>query len=157
MADKPDIQYISRYFVPGSDAPKVAPREKPKLVKTTLPRVKPREKVCIYVDPVALASVVVAVAILITMGISIFRFNESWQEYKAMENYLTALRDENVTLEHTYRTGYDLQTVEEQALALGLVPASQVQTISVKVTVPTPEPEPTVWENILWFLKGLFA
>lgn len=157
MADKPDIQYISRYFVPGSDAPQVAPKEKTRPAKTTLPRVKPREKVRIYVDPVALASVVVAVAILITMVVSIVRFEHSWTEYQAMEAYLTALRDDNVTLAHTYHTGYDLETVEEQALALGLVPVSGVKTISVQVTVPAPEPEPTVWENIVWFLKGLFA
>lgn len=157
MANKPDIQYISRYFVPGSDAPEIAPKEVRKPTKTTLPKQWRREKVRIYVDPVALASVVVAVAILVTMVVSIAQFSRSWTAYQTMESYLTTLRDENVTLEHTYRTGYDLETVEEQALALGMVPVSQVQTISVPVTVPTPEPEPTVWDNIVWFLKGLFA
>lgn len=157
MADKPDIQYISRYFVPGSGAPRVEPQPTPKKAKTTLPKPQPREKVRIYVDPVALASVVVAVAILITMVVAIVRFDRSWTEYQTMEQYLTTLRDENVTLEHTYRTGFDLETIEKQALGLGLVPASQVKTISVTVTVPVAEPEPTVWEEILWFLKGLFA
>lgn len=157
MANKPDIQYISRYFVPGSDAPEIAPKRERPTPKTTLPRVWRRQKVRIYMDPVALASVVVAVAILITMVISIVQFSQSWTEYRQMESYLTTLRDENVTLEHTYRTGYDLQTVEEQALALGMVPVSEVKTITVQVAVPAAEPEPTLWENILWFFKGLFA
>ena len=156
MTEKPDIEYISRYFVPGSDAPQVAPKE-PRKAKTNLPKAAPREKIRIHVDPVALTSVMVALAILILMTVSIVQFRNACEEFQAVETYLTQLRDENVTLEHTYRTGYDLATVEEQALALGMVPVSEVQTFTVHVTVPEVEPEPTAWDDIVWFFEGLFA
>lgn len=157
MADKPDIEYISRFFVPGSDAPQVAPKQEPRKTRTTLPGVAPREKIRVYVDPVALGSVIVAVVILILMTVSVLQFEHTCEEYQTMQTYLTQLRDDNVTLEHTYRTGYDLETVEEQALALGMVPATEVKTIHVQVAVPVQEPEPTAWDDFIWFLEGLFA
>lgn len=157
MAEKPDIQYISRFFVPGSDAPQVAPKQDRKQAQTALPKVLPQKQVRIYMDPVALGSVIVAVAILILMVVSVVQFSNACEEFEAMESYVTTLRDRNVTLQHKYRTGLDLAAIEEQALALGLVPVSQVKTIHVQVTIPVPEPEPTFWENVTWFLEGLFA
>ena len=157
MAEKPDIQYISRFFVPGSDAPQVAPKYEPKRAKTTLPKVQPKEKISIYVDPVALGSVVVAVVLLILMAVSFVRFEQACDNHQAMENTLTELRHENATRQYSYTSLVDLEAIEEQAVALGLVPVSEVQTIHVQVTVPVAEPEPTWWDNILWFLEGLFA
>lgn len=157
MAEKPDIEYISRFFVPGSDAPQVAPKTEPKKAKTTLPRVLPREKISIYVDPVALGSVIVAVAILILMAVSVFQFNRACEDYQAVENTLTQLRHENATKQHTYTSMIDLESIEEQALALGMVPVSEVKTIHVQVAIPAEEPEPTAWDDFIWFLQGLFA
>lgn len=157
MAEKPDIQYISRYFVPGSDAPQVAPKPERKQTKTTLPKTLPQKQIRVYVDPVALCSVIVAVAILILMAVSVVQFSNACENYQSMESYLTTLRDQNVTLAHTYNTNLDLTAIEEQARALGMVPASQVQTIRVQVTIPVAEPEPTFWDDFIWFLEGLFA
>ena len=157
MAEKPDIQYISRFFVPGSDAPQVAPKQERKTVKTVLPKVLPQEKISIYVDPVALGSVIVAVAILIMMAVSVFQFNAACNQYQAMENTLTELRHENATQRYKYTSMLDLESVEEQALAMGMVPAAEVKTIHVQVAVPVAEPEPTAWDDFIWFLEGLFA
>ena len=155
MADKPDIQYISRFFVPGSDAPQVAPKYERKKTATQLPEALPRKQIRIFVDPVALCSVVVAAAILILMVVSVVQFTNACEEYQTMSNYLTALRDQNVTLAHKYNTGLDLEAVEAQALALGMVPMDQAKTVKIQVTIPVPEPEPTLWDEIVWFLDGL--
>ena len=157
MAEKPDIQYISRFFVPGSDAPQVAPKPDRKQAKTTLPKAAPREKISVYVDPVALGSVIVAIAILIVMAVSVFQFDAACKQYQAMENTLTELRHENATKQYNYTSLVDLESIEEQALALGMVPVSEVKTIHVQVAVPVAEPEPTAWDNFIWFLEGLFA
>ena len=157
MTEKPDIQYISRFFVPGSDAPQVAPKYEGRQAKTKLPKALPQKQVCIHMDPVAVCSVVVAVVLLVLMVVSVVQFEQACQEFQVMETHLTVLRDENVTLKHDYHTGLDLKFVEEQALALGMVPASEVQTIRVEVVIPPAEPEPTYWDDVVWFLQGLFA
>ena len=157
MAEKPDIQYISRFFVPGSDAPQVATKQDRKAAKTVLPKVQPQEKISIYVDPVALGSVIVAVAILILMAVSVFQFNAACNQYQAMENTLTELRHENATQRYNYSAILDLASVEEQAVAMGMVPVSEVKTIHVQVAIPVEEPEPTAWDDFIWFLEGLFA
>ena len=115
------------------------------------------KQVRIFVDPVALCSVVVAAIILILMVVSVVQFSNACEEYQAMESYLTTLRDQNVTLAHKYNTNLDLAAIEEQALALGMVPVDQVQTIKVQVTIPVAEPEPTFWDDLVWFFQGLFA
>ena len=157
MTEKPDIQYISRFFVPGSDAPQVAPKYEGRHAKTKLPRAVPEKIVTIHMDPVALCSVVVAVVLLVLMAVSVMQFEKACTDYQSMEAALTVLRDENVTLKHDYHTGLDLAFVEEQAVALGMVPVSQVKTIHVQVTIPPVEPEPTFWDDVIWFLEGLFA
>jgi hypothetical protein len=38
-----------------------------------------------------------------------------------------------------------------------MIPASEAQSITVHVEVPQPEPENTWWDDLVWFLEGLFA
>lgn len=157
MAQKPDIQYIESFFVPGAEAPQVQPRWGQKPAAAPKPQAKPQPKIRILVDPVALAGMVVAAVMLVLMIVGIFQFNAASQERQEMAAYLTRLQDENLNKKHEYHTGYDLAWIEEQALALGMIPIEEATTISVKITVPQPEPEPTLWDNIVWFFKGLFA
>ncbi len=156
MTRKPDIQYIEQFFVPGAAAPQVQPRWGEKRQSTPV-RQPAQPKVRVLVDPVALVGVVVAVTMLILMAVGIFQYNAANQARQEMAVYLTELQDENLILNHNYRTGYDLEWVEEQALALGMIPVSEARTVTVSIEVPQREPEPTVWENILWFINGLFA
>ena len=79
------------------------------------------------------------------------------QEYDAIERYLMDLKEENALLDHNYRSNYDLEQIRTTALALGMVPATEANTIVVKVTMPEPEVEPTQWDDFIWFMKGLFA
>ena len=157
MIQKPDIQYIESFFVPGTEAPQPQPRWGAKPAATPVAQPKPQPKVRILVDPVALIGLVVTAVMLVLMIVGIFQFTAASQERDQMAAYLTRLQDENLTKRHEYHTKCDLEWIEEQALALGMIPIEEATTISVKITVPQPEPEPTVWENILWFLEGLFA
>lgn len=156
MARKPEIQYIGQFYVYGSEAAKVAPKQRPQF---SLPRpVRELEKIeKIYVDPVALIGLVVAAVMLIAMVVGACQIHSSWQEYEEVSHYLSELKRENARLEHSYHISYDLDEVRAQATAMGLVPLDQIPTLSVRVTVPVPEPEPTAWDNFLWFIQGLFA
>ena len=154
MIYKHDIQYITDFYTPGSEAVKVAPKEQP---KKAAPKIIPREQIKVYVDPVALASVVVAAVLLVLMAVSMLRFVDVCEQHELMESKLIQIQDENALKYHEYRSGYDLDEIREQALALGMIPASEAQTFTVSVTIPEPEPEPTWWENVVWFLEGLFA
>ena len=159
MARKPDIQYVGQFYIPGSEArqPELKPIFQPSRIKT--PKFLQKEKVEILVDPVALASTVVAVVLLIMMVVSCFQYVGAVRAYEAMEDRLVELRDENARLNHDYHTSddYDLEYVEKTALALGLMSADEVQHMSIHVTPNQPEPEPSLWDDIQWFLDGLFA
>lgn len=157
MARKPDIQYIHQFYVPGSEAKVLELKPQTRKAKTTLPTPKPEKKIRIQVDPVALTGLVVAVVMLALMAVGICQFSAVCEEHHALQLQVSQLNVEKAELEHAYRTGYDLEKIRETALALGMIPVSEAKTISVTVVVPEPEPEPTVWENIRWFLEGLFA
>ena len=60
-------------------------------------------------------------------------------------------------MSHLYRSSYDLEDIKTKAVSMGLVPKSELQTMSVTVTMPEPEVEPTRMEEIKFFLEGLFA
>lgn len=154
---KPDIEYIQKYYSYGSEAKVIEFKPVYKTPKTQLPKPKKEKITRISVDPVALCGLLVAVVMLLVMVAGVIRFEVLCTEHQRMRGYLTQLQDQNVTLNHTYHTGYDLEEIEQQALALGMVPADQVKTITVNVTVPQPEPEPTLWDDIVWFITGLFA
>ena len=157
MAQKPEIQYIHQYYTYGSEARVTAPApgRAPHRAKTTLPKAAPKKEIRLQVDPVALFSLLVAAVMLVLMGVGMMQYSAACDEHEAVAQYVTELRDENMLREHTYRSGYDLAQIEEQALALGMVPISEAQTITITVDVPQPEPEPTAWDNLLWFLNGL--
>ncbi len=154
MVVKHDIQYITEFYTPGSEAPQVAPKQprKPKRA----PKYVVQEPVKIYVDPVALGSVITAIALVVLMVVCVWQFMGVLESHEIMADHLLTLRDENAILEHNYRSGYDLDQIEEQALALGMIPVSQAQHIQVYTVAPQVQAEPTVWENIVWFFEGLF-
>ena len=157
MTQKPKIQYIGQFYVHGSEAQALAPKDKKKKARTRLPLAKLEKIEKVYVDPVALGGIVVAVVMLVVMVFGALQIQKDWEAYEVMSNYVSELNRKNAALEHTYRMGYDLEEVEAKALAIGLVPKDEVQTITVKITPPETEPEETLWDDIVWFFKGLFA
>ncbi len=154
MAHKPEIQYVGQFYVYGSEAKVAAPKQKPTF-QLPKPRLEKIEKV--YVDPVALIGLVVAAIMLISMVVGACQIYGSWQEYEEVSHTLSVLKRENARLEHTYNISIDLDAVQTQAEVMGLVPMDQIPGMSVRVTVPAPQPEETAWDEILWFLQGLFA
>ena len=63
----------------------------------------------------------------------------------------------NVQRQQEYASLYDLADIEEKALALGMIPAEQAEVVTIAPFVQEEIVEAPWWENISWFLKGLFA
>lgn len=157
MNQKPKIQYIGQFYVHGSEARALELQEEKKQAKTKLPLAKLETIEKLYVDPVALAGIAVAVLMLVVMILGAVRLQSDWAEYQRMEDYVTDLRTENALLAHNYRAGYDLEDIEMKALAMGLVPRSELKTISVTVTAPEKQPVLTWDQKVVRFWNELWA
>lgn len=157
MVRKPDIQYIGQFYVYGSEVPAAQPKRTQKRARTVLPKAKPERKICIAVDPIALAGIVVSVVLLVLMVVGGCRYMAVCGEYKQMSDYVIGLQNENVELREEFLDTCDLADIEQKALGIGMIPASEAKTVPITVTVPEETKEPTLWENMIWFLKGLFA
>ena len=158
MVQKPKIQYVGQFYVHGSEARalELEQQQKQKKAKTRLPLAQLEKIEKVYIDPVALAGIAVAVIMLITMVVGAVQIRDDWKEYETVANYVSYLHRENARLTHEYRSSYDLDEIEMKALALGMVPKSELEVITVTVTVPQPEPEVTLEDKILRFWYGLW-
>lgn len=155
MASRNDIQYI-RFYTDGSAARKIAPGFSG-FGKISQPKANRKKRLRIYVDPVALLSIAVAVCLLICMGVGIAQSKAAQQQTQQLQRYVRELSEQNAELKDTYKNGYDLEAVEETALALGMIPREQAQRITLEVTVPPQEQTVTLWTRIGTFLAGLLA
>lgn len=157
MIQKPEIQYVGQFYVYGSEAQKLEVKKERKKAKTRLPLARLEKIEKIYVDPVALVSIAVAIVMLAVMIVGVLQIRDDWAEYEAMSRYVSQLNRENAQLSRDYRESFDLEEIQSKALGLGLVPESDVERISITVTVPEPEPERTWIDDLIWFWEGLFA
>ncbi len=154
MARQLDVQYI-RFYTDGSAARKVAPVAPLKTIK--LPKTKKHKKITLHIDPIAIGGIVMAAVMLILMLVGVAQLTNTRQELVSMQSYVQTLQEEKISLEATYEQGYDLEAVEQTALALGLVPKEEVKHVSIRVPQPKIEEEPGAWEQFYTFLTGLFA
>ena len=157
MVQKPDIQYVTQFYSYGSEAKVLELKPKQQKKKFVLPKAMPKQKIQLRIDPVAWASIVTAVVLVILMALSVNSFLAACADYEAMTAYVIELQNFNVEKQQEYVKLYDIDDVREKALALGMIPLEEAQTIMITPVIPEPEPEPLWWENITWFLKGLFA
>ena len=157
MAAKPEIQYVGQFYIYGSEARKLEPKRQERKQNKVLEQPKTEQTRVISIDPVALVGLVVAAAMLICLAVCAVQIGETWQEYEAVSNYMAQLMMENASLKHDYVNSYDLAEVEATALALGMIPATEANTIILPVHIPVAESEPTFWEDLVWFVQGLFA
>ena len=148
------VQYI-RFDTVGSAARKPVPVSSAK--KAVLPKPRKQKRKVVYVDPVAILGILVAVFMLIMMTAGIVEFLAVRQEAAQMEQYVSQLSSRNEELNREYESGYDLEAVERTALALGMVPKDQVETITIHVELSQEMETVTLWEWIGTFLTGLFA
>ncbi len=155
MAQKPKIQYIGQFYVHGSEAR--ALEQETKKAKTRLPMEHLERIEKIYVDPVALVGIAVAVVMLVTMIVGAVQLHGSWKTYEVMERRVSALKSEHARLTHEYRGSYDLDDIRMKAEAMGMVPKSEVTVLPLTVTVPQPEPELNLEQRMIRFWKGLWA
>jgi len=157
MVQKPKIQYIGQFYVHGSEARKLELEEQKKKAKTRLPLAKLQQIEKIYVDPVALMGIAVAVVMLVVMVMGALQLKNDWAEYDRVSNYVSHLKQKNATLTREYQEGYDVADIRIKATAMGLVPKGEVETMTVDVHIPEPEPEISRVQEIKDFLEGLFA
>ena len=157
MVQKPKIQYIGQFYVHGSEAKKLELLEQKKKARNKLPMARLQQIETIYVDPVALVAMAVAVVMLVVMLVGALQIHRDWQEYERVCGYMSYLNKRNAELTQEYHSKYDIEEVRTKAMALGLVPKAEVETMSVSVHIPEPEPEVSRIEEIKDFLEGLFA
>lgn len=155
MARKTEIQYI-RYYTDGSAARQLEISQ-PRKKKPALPKARKQKKRVIYLDPLAVGGIFVSAVMLVLMAVGSVRLYAAQQQAMQMERYVAALTAQNQVLSDTYESGYDLETVEEVALALGMIPADQAETITIRIPEPAVEQETSAWENFWAFLAGIFA
>ena len=157
MSQKPKIQYVGQFYIHGSEARQLEQEAKRKQAKSKLPLERLRSVREISLDPVAIGGILVSLVLLAVMVVGALQLKTDWANYRVMDSYVSRLSSQNAKLTEEYRSQYDLEDIRSKAQALGMVPREELQTRSVYVTVPQPEPEPTWWENLQWFLEGLFA
>ena len=157
MVRKPDIQYVTQFYSHGSEAKALELKPVKKQQKFTLPKAVPQQKIQLRVDPVAWTGIVVAILMVVLMAVSVNSYLDACAEYEAMTNHVISLQNFNVEKQREYVTLYDLNDIEEKALALGMIPMEDAQVVTIAPVFPEPEPEVSWTENVSWFLKGLFA
>ena len=151
MARKAAIQYVSFYSA-GSAARQIELKPATKQVKLPAPR-RAKRKV-VYVDPVAIAGIVMAVVMLIVMLVGLIQFGEAHSRKTQLENYVISLQQQNKNLEETYHNGYDVDEIRTIAIARGMIPVEQARVLYV----PGGQAEPVQESRTLWtILADLFA
>lgn len=156
MIQKPKIQYIGQFYVHGSEARALELQEQKK-AKTKLPLAKLETIEKVYVDPVALVGIAVAVVMLVVMVLGAVQLHNDWMAYERMADYVSYLKVKNAELTHTYQSGYDLADIEMKALAMGMVPLSELESRTVTIVLPEPERVLTWDQKVVRFWNELWA
>ena len=154
MAQQLDVRYVS-YYTAGSSALKLTPAIP--LKTWTLPRKKRATKLVLRVDPVAYAGILLAAVMVVLLVVGFVQLNHARQDEVAMAAYVASLEQENAELKATFENSYDLEQVEEVALALGMVPADQLQKITIKMPEPVENVEPSGLNAFWTTITSLFA
>ncbi|MBE6975795.1 MAG: hypothetical protein E7439_01175 [Ruminococcaceae bacterium] len=154
MANYTEVRYINAY-VSGTAATMVERKARKKA--TLMPKFRAEKKIVIAFDPVAVFGIVVATVMAVMLLVGFMTLNQVNEEARQMESYVTSLQNENISLQDTYDSGYDLEQVRQIALTMGMVSVDEVPHVTIDVPMPEPEVEPTAWETFCMFLTGLFA
>ena len=157
MVQKPDIQYVTQFYTYGSEAKVLELKPAKKKKKAVLPVARPTQKIQIQVDPVAWGGILIALVMVVLMAVSVHSYLNVCNEYRSMTNQVITLQNINVEKQQEYEKLYDLNDIEQKALALGMIPAEEAEVVTIAPVIPEPEMETPWWENISWFMKGLFA
>ena len=157
MLQKPDIQYITQFYSYGSEAKVLELKPAQKKKRFALPMAKPQQKIRILVDPVAWTGILVAVVMVVLMAVSVNSYLDACADYEVMNNYVIELQNFNVEKQQEYEKLYDPEDIRAKAIALGMIPLEEAEVVFISPVIPQPEPEESWYENISWFMNGLFA
>ena len=157
MVRKPDIQYVDKFYVHGSEARVLELKPNKKKAKTVLPEAAPVKEKVVRIDLLSLSAIAVAATMIVLMVVGCFQLKAAFDRSVAMSHYVISLQNENLDLNKDYYNGFDPADIEQKALALGLIPMENAKTMTMTVTIPEEVPAPTMWENFTWFMKGLLA
>ena len=161
MAQKPykyNIEYIQKFYSYGSEAKVIEFQPvNPDPEKPVVPKRQKEPVTTICIDPIAFCSIMVAVVMVLVVLAGVIQYGVISRDHAVMENYVTNLREDHILLQHQYNASYDLQKVDDTARALGMIPVSEVQTMSIRVEVPVRPEEPGFFDNLIWFFSGLLA
>ena len=157
MVRKPDIQYIDKFYVHGSEARVLELKPQRRKAKTVLPNFAPQKETVVRIDALSLCAIAVAVTMIVLMVVGCFQLKASYERCEIMSDYVISLQNKNVELSEKYYAGFDPVDIHWKATALGMIPMEEVTTMTMTVTIPEEEPAPTLWENVVWFLEGLLA
>ena len=157
MARKPDIQYIDKFYVHGSEARVLELKPQKRKAKTVLPSFAPQKETVVRIDALSLCAIVVAVTMMVLMVVGCCQLKASYERCEIVSDYVISLQNKNVELSEKYYSGFDPVDIHWKATALGMIPMEEAKTVTMTVTVPEEEPAPTIWENVVWFLEGLLA
>lgn len=159
MAKKHDIMYVN-FYTGGSAAHKIelAPPSRQQPQPVAAPKPRPKKRTVVYVDPLALASIVVSAVMLVMMMVGMATLTAAHDQELRMEAYVQELQERNGLLQAEFEENYDPAAIEDAALALGMVPVDQVEHITIRVEPEAEVPvEPSFWEQVRLFFDGLFA
>ena len=157
MVRKPDIQYVTQFYSYGSEAKVLELKPVAKKHKFTLPKVIPQNKIAVHVDVAACAGIAVAIVMVVLMALRVSSYLKTCAQFNLMTDYVISLQNKNVEKQQEYVKLYDLEDIQEKAVAMGMIPREEAEVITIHPVYPEPEMEEPWWTEIAWFLKGLFA
>lgn len=146
MTEKAKIQYVGQFYIHGSAAKELDIKKQFRLARTTLPLFRPNRAPVRYFEPVAVISIVLALALVCTMAFGMLQIRQDWAQYQEMSDHLVQLQAKNAELHRKYREAYDLEAVRSKAVGLGLVPVEEVRHMTIQLTpVSHEEPPEMTW------------
>lgn len=149
MAQKPKIEYVGAYYSYGSEARKL--KRNPVVLVSDMRT----QKRTVYVDPVALAGIVLAVVLLVGLAVGSVSFYRQWHRNAELSTAVLTLKQENSNLRYRYESGFDREEIRIKARGLGMIPAEEAQTRFITVHMPEAKAEHTRWDDLVWFFSGL--
>ncbi len=158
MASRVDIQYI-QFYTEGSAAKKIATPLPKKRVQERPAGRRAKRKV-IRIDPIAILSLTVCLALAITLGLGIGKIQQAKQDNLQMAQYVQNLSQKSEALAQEYAAGYDLHEIEKTAKALGMVHSDQAshRGVTIQMDAQTPvQPQMNFWQNLVAFFSSIFA
>ena len=160
MARNADIQYIRHSYTNGTAARKIpAKKQAPKAPLPLFePKMrKPDEKITVKVEILPTVTILTAAVLVVLMVLSLFQLSEAHQDGVALQEYVYDLRNEQVHLKQKYYEGFNLDEIRVQALALGMIPATEADVLQISGEIPAEPEEPTGWGKVQEVFRELFA